>query len=838
MLDWLKSVVARKRQRQIPGTGPGWRAKEWTTADDYFMGPLRSKRLRGSSSDVTAPYSQNAWVYAAIDGKSRAFASAPFRIMSGTWDDRDKGQPLPSNDPWQRVFAKPNPFVPSASAFWKAVCTYLDLYGEAFLVAFGDGSAPYKPGTGAPREILLVSPTQMTLQPDDVDTATGLVLGWTFNNGRANAKLTADQVGQIRLFNPDDPYRGLSPLAAAMNGIRFDHKAQGFNVALLDNGCDPGGILTMKDDDPGDDARRALRDQWENRHKGSTKAGRTAILWGGMTYSPLTVNQKELQFPQAREWSREEIKAVIGVTDSEMGQLSGNTYANAAESKRWLWENSILPRMALVEDALRSWLWAPANASVVMGRRVDVWGAFDTSAVHALTPQIQEQASTASTLISAGFDGQDVADKLGLDLQYVGIQDLGIRATGTAETTPGGGVAVTDKPTAGAPVSVQAPGSVQTPGAAPTAAADAAATGGAPVQDLAMNGAQVQTLTDLASQVAAGTLSPDQAIAIITAAFPTIGNVTAREIVGHGPSGGAAPIAAPSKHIGDPARPLERKAHGEAQGSPLIFLPRGWTRHKTGDRTVARQYIHGFQDRAAYFAAKDIRNAFRRLLERAKNAAQQGEMPDLTPREVDLLLGAPEAWRREFEAVGDTFKAIAEAAVKSAARITGPFRVVQPDDPKFLLVAAKRTAQLVRVGVAWRERIRQTVIEHIHDDGLTVAAMAESIQAKFGSVIKSNGMVIARTETAMIGEQVRHDCWKQEGYDQKIWDAVGDAYTRESHQVLNGESKGIDERFSNGLLYPCEPGGPAEEVIQCRCTSMPSFANSLWDQARSEVTGQ
>jgi len=28
----------------------------------------------------------------------------------------------------------------------------------------------------------------------------------------------------------------------------------------------------------------------------------------------------------------------------------------------------------------------------------------------------------------------------------------------------------------------------------------------------------------------------------------------------------------------------------------------------------------------------------------------------------------------------------------------------------------------------------------------------------------------------------------------------------------------MGERFSNGLMYPGELGGPAEEVINCRCT--------------------
>jgi hypothetical protein len=27
--------------------------------------------------------------------------------------------------------------------------------------------------------------------------------------------------------------------------------------------------------------------------------------------------------------------------------------------------------------------------------------------------------------------------------------------------------------------------------------------------------------------------------------------------------------------------------------------------------------------------------------------------------------------------------------------------------------------------------------------------------------------------------------------------------------------------FPNGCLYPCDPGGPAEQIINCRCVAVP-----------------
>lgn len=58
----------------------------------------------------------------------------------------------------------------------------------------------------------------------------------------------------------------------------------------------------------------------------------------------------------------------------------------------------------------------------------------------------------------------------------------------------------------------------------------------------------------------------------------------------------------------------------------------------------------------------------------------------------------------------------------------------------------------------------------------------------------------------------------------KRWLATLDGRTRDSHRLLDGESVGVEERFSNGLLYPGDPTGPASEVWNCRCTLVADVA--------------
>lgn len=61
----------------------------------------------------------------------------------------------------------------------------------------------------------------------------------------------------------------------------------------------------------------------------------------------------------------------------------------------------------------------------------------------------------------------------------------------------------------------------------------------------------------------------------------------------------------------------------------------------------------------------------------------------------------------------------------------------------------------------------------------------------------------------------------------QVWLAALDSRTRSSHRHMDGEKvkviKGKEVKFSNGLRYPADPNGRAEEVWNCRCTLVTSF---------------
>lgn len=104
--------------------------------------------------------------------------------------------------------------------------------------------------------------------------------------------------------------------------------------------------------------------------------------------------------------------------------------------------------------------------------------------------------------------------------------------------------------------------------------------------------------------------------------------------------------------------------------------------------------------------------------------------------------------------------------------------------------------------------------------GMSFQQVAQQLEA-YTNIGYNNAVRIARTEGHRIQVQSGMDaCYKakEKGADVvKQWDSTLDGATRPSHQKVDGEIKELDEKFSNGLMFPGDPAGGAAEVCNCRC---------------------
>lgn len=121
-------------------------------------------------------------------------------------------------------------------------------------------------------------------------------------------------------------------------------------------------------------------------------------------------------------------------------------------------------------------------------------------------------------------------------------------------------------------------------------------------------------------------------------------------------------------------------------------------------------------------------------------------------------------------------------------------------------------------------KLKKTITQEI-SRGIASSLPYRDIARNINNVSQSglsNAKRIARTEGHRIQQTSTRDAQlaaKAKGADVvKQWDAALDGRTRDSHRLVDGEIRELDEKFSNGLMFPGDPSGGAAEVINCRCT--------------------
>lgn len=129
-------------------------------------------------------------------------------------------------------------------------------------------------------------------------------------------------------------------------------------------------------------------------------------------------------------------------------------------------------------------------------------------------------------------------------------------------------------------------------------------------------------------------------------------------------------------------------------------------------------------------------------------------------------------------------------------------------------------------GVADRNHTRKIIKQSI-SRGLLTGEHPSQIAKRMEGLFTGNtplspykrALRIAHTETASIMSQAALETMKAADAGglkmKKRWDATLDGSTRKSHRAVDGETVGLDEKFSNGLMRPGDGG--AADRINCRC---------------------
>lgn len=296
-------------------------------------------------------YRRNVIAHRAIAMVATAAASVPWKLT----EQRGRGSRALAQHPLLTLLNHPNPLQGGAELF-EALYSHRAIAGNAYLHAVG-------PKDGAPLELYALRPDRVAVVPGQG----GMPKAYRYTIDGRSMDIAVDAItGQSRLlhvktFHPLDDWYGLSPMEAAAYSIDQHNQCGAWNQSLLQNGARPSGALMVKtaEGQPGtlsESQFTRLRSQLDEQFSGAANAGRPLLLEGGLEWKEMSLNPRDMDFINIKHSAARDVALAFGVPPQLLGIPGDNTYANLKEARMALWEQTVLPLLSSITDALNNWL--------------------------------------------------------------------------------------------------------------------------------------------------------------------------------------------------------------------------------------------------------------------------------------------------------------------------------------------------------------------------------------------------------------------------------------------------------------------------------------------------
>ena len=335
-------------------------------------------------------YSYNPIGYKCVREVANSAAQISFKVFRGDEEVAD-------DHPLVMLLERPNP-MQARVEFFQSLYSYLIMDGNAYALK--------TEVNGRPMELCLLRPDRIEIKTNK--TAVPTCYEYTFD-GQPMAKYDVDPVTgasmlkHFRTFNPLNDHKGLSPLLAAAAEIdQFNHTAQ-HNIALLQNGTRPTGMMVFKPTDASgqparltDDQRDDIKTSLMNVMSGASNAGKPILLEGEFEWTDLGTSPREMDFIQQKNMSARLIALCIGVPSQLVGIPDAQTYSNMSEARLALYEETVFPLALRVISDLNEWL-VPAFGE--QGLRIE----YDFDKIPAVAERTRRIYETAAGAVREGI---------------------------------------------------------------------------------------------------------------------------------------------------------------------------------------------------------------------------------------------------------------------------------------------------------------------------------------------------------------------------------------------------------------------------------------------------
>lgn len=300
---------------------------------------------RSYASFVNEGYKKNLIIYRAIRMLATTAASVPWQVLKKTGNGPKDREPVPEDHILNRLVNKPNEKT-GHGAFFEKLIAHLFIGGQAFpLRAMGGG---------LPRYLFLLRPDLVSKKNENDSES-----DWLYRpTGKPVETYAYADVRPLRLLDPLDDEKGLSPLQPAALTIDQANTARKWNLSLLRKDARPSGLLKSKMYVP-PELQKEILEQFMSRVSGEGNAGTPIFLKGDLDWQATGLSPAEMGWIDGTRIADRHNSVGIGVPPQLLGDKDAATYANYIEARRSLYVETILPLLYWIRDEFNAWLAEP-----------------------------------------------------------------------------------------------------------------------------------------------------------------------------------------------------------------------------------------------------------------------------------------------------------------------------------------------------------------------------------------------------------------------------------------------------------------------------------------------
>ena len=189
------------------------------------------------------------------------------------------------------------------------------------------------------------------LNPLDVEIKRNGVGRVMFSVKGESKALNAEDV----LFIPDvvqpGSIRGISRVDALKENFGLAQALENYASKFFGSGTQTSGVLEVPGNLTAEQAK-AMQQAFDSRHKGWSRAHKTAIVTGGAQYKPTNVPNDQAQFLDSRRMAVEDVARAFNIPPHLLGLPGTNTYASVEQNNIAFVTHTLRPIAQKLETAL------------------------------------------------------------------------------------------------------------------------------------------------------------------------------------------------------------------------------------------------------------------------------------------------------------------------------------------------------------------------------------------------------------------------------------------------------------------------------------------------------